>query len=269
MGEYNKYKGGMTIGSGLTYTPTGRFPVIGGTVYETYQDLLDYISSPTSTAIGGAILFVVADLNLENNGAYEIIFRDPTLKNSDGSIKIFNNNGECNLIANKLHGTSVIDPEDPSTPTQDLYTTKCEIVKTDNITKLVYTLSNGQEYSVDISELTNYQITSSSQDTDLVKIDITTNEETKTQEINTIVKTVSLFNEDLSNDNNGLATAYDIQQYIKWYVSKNGGDTEHPDADISYIESTDELIVNKEGTIGKDDIKAIEEYIDNGNMGTY
>ena len=48
MGEYNKYQG-LNIGSGITYVPTGRFPIVGGNVFESYNDLINYINSPTST----------------------------------------------------------------------------------------------------------------------------------------------------------------------------------------------------------------------------
>lgn len=99
MGEYNKYQG-LNIGSGITYVPTGRFPIVGGNVFESYNDLINYINSPTSTAIGGTILFVVSDEDSTKNGVYEIRFKNTNRDNS-GKIPYFVN-GESNLEAIKL-----------------------------------------------------------------------------------------------------------------------------------------------------------------------
>lgn len=99
MGEYNKYQG-LNIGSGITYVPTGRFPIVGGNVFESYNDLINYINSPTSTAIGGTILFVVSDEDSTKNGVYEIRFKNTNRDNS-GKIPYFIN-GESNLEAIKL-----------------------------------------------------------------------------------------------------------------------------------------------------------------------
>ena len=99
MGEYNKYQG-LNIGSGITYVPTGRFPIVGGNVFESYNDLINYINSPTSTAIGGTILFVISDEDTTKNGVYEIRFKNTNRDNS-GKIPYFVN-GESNLEAIKL-----------------------------------------------------------------------------------------------------------------------------------------------------------------------
>lgn len=103
MGEYNKYQG-LNIGSGITYVPTGRFPIVGGNVFESYNDLINYINSPTSTAIGGTILFVVSDEDSTKNGVYEIRFKN-TNRDDSGKIPYFVN-GESNLEAIKLSASN-------------------------------------------------------------------------------------------------------------------------------------------------------------------
>ena len=215
MSEYT-YKGGSIVGSPLTYTPTGRFPLVGGTVFETLADLRAYINASTSTAIGGSILFVVADTNTENNGAYEILFQDTTLRNDDLSIKFFKPNGESNLIENKLGGT--VSGGGGESVVGDIYTEKCELKNIGGKQTLVFTLNNQQIYFVEVSELQYQSQTAITQD--YVQIKIATDESTKIQTITAETKTVKMEDaHEADTENNieavdGLVTANNLKNYI-------------------------------------------------------
>lgn len=214
MSEYNKYTGGAIVGSALTYTPTGRFPIVGGTVYETYQDLIDYVKGNKSTAIGGSILFVVADEDETKRGAYEVLFIDPTARNTDGQIKYFVD-GVSNLTVRQLH-SEISDV--PTEPVEDIHLTGVELTtENDNKTYLVFTLSYTDEpIKVDVSELTNsavvYEIESGTEETDYVHINIVSDDENLTKTLNVTTKTVAL--EDATEENDGLTTAVDVKNYI-------------------------------------------------------
>ena len=131
-------------------------------------------------------------------------------------------------------------------------------------------LNNGVVYDIPTSSFITkdeqYKVVSLDEESDFVKVSVTQNNETKQFELKTNIKTVSLF--DLPDDENGLVTAQDIKDYIRWYVLQQLGKT-HPDAEVYYSDADDSLVINKEGTIGPEDLKEIEKYIDNGNMGTY
>ena len=112
-----------------------------------------------------------------------------------------------------------------------------------------------------------YNVRSSDSEEDFVKVNVTKNDESKEFELKTSIKTVSLF--DLPDDENGLVTAQDVKDYIKWYVLQQFKE-ELPKATVQYDKiDDDELLIDKDGLIGVDDIKAIEEYIDNSDMGKY
>lgn len=123
----------------------------------------------------------------------------------------------------------------------------------------------------EIPEVEQYNVISSDSEEDFVKVDVTKNDESKQFELKTSIKTVLL-----SDDKDGLVTAQDVKSYIIWYVEKAIRDM-HPNTDVVYSEVFDKLNVynpestdgEHEGTIGTNDIKAIEAYIDNANMGTY
>lgn len=266
MGEYNKYSGSSIVGSPFTYTPTGRFPLVGGTVFEKFVDLTDYIQSSNSTAIGGSILFVVADTNPDNNGAYEILFQDTTLRNDDLSIKFFKPNGESNLIANKLGGT--VSGGGGESVVGDIYTEKCELKNIDGKQTLVFTLNNQQIYKVKVSELQYQSQATTTQD--YVQINVDTNTETKIQTITATTKTVRMEDAREADGENaavdGLVTANNLKNYINNLLQEFLRDN---DAVVTYNEETDKLEITKEGTIGADDIREIEEYVSNNDAGTY
>ena len=211
------YTGSALVGSPLTYTPTGRFPIVGGTVYETYQDMLDYISGSKSTAIGGSILFVIADEDKTKNGAYEVLFTSTTKK--DGQIPYFVD-GKSNLYVQKLR--SEISDE-PTEPVEDIHLTSVELTtEDDNKTYLVFTLSYTDEpIKVDVSELTNsavvYEIESGTEESNYVHITIDTNEESLTKTLNVTTKTVAL--EEATTENDGLTTGVNVKNYIDNKIS--------------------------------------------------
>lgn len=100
MSEY-QYKDGIKAGNTSTLISTARFPIVGGSIFKTYDELTQFITDPTSTAYGGATLYVIADPDSSKNGAYEITFKNPTLVDDNNYIKFFN--GEIsNLQAIKL-----------------------------------------------------------------------------------------------------------------------------------------------------------------------
>lgn len=213
MSEY-KHLGSSIVGSPLTYTPTGRFPIVGGTVYETYDDLINYVTSDSSTAIGGSILFVVADEDPTKNGAYEVLYKDSTVRDANNQI-VFFDNGQSNLEVKKLR-TEFNDI--PTEPVEDIHLTDVELTtEEDGKTYLVFTLSYTDEpIKVDVSELTNsaivYEIESGTEETDYVHITIDTNEENLTKTLNVTTKTVGL--EDATTENDGLTTAVDVKTYV-------------------------------------------------------
>jgi hypothetical protein len=98
--EYTKFKGQSTLGNPFTYVATGRFPIVGASVFPTYNDMIAFIESSTSTAYGGAILYVISDKETSKNGAYEIRFKNLT-PDSNGALQYFIN-GVSNLEAIKL-----------------------------------------------------------------------------------------------------------------------------------------------------------------------
>lgn len=268
MGEYNKYSGSSIVGSPFTYTPTGRFPLVGGTVFEKLVDLTDYIQSSNSTAIGGSILFVVADTNPDNNGAYEILFKNTTESaRVEGQIQYFVD-GKPNLIANKLGGVLSGGDEDDDGDVSDIYTEKCELKKEGNKQTLIFTLTNKQIYTVDISELQYQSQATTTQD--YVQINVDTNTDTKIQTITATTKTVRMEDAREADGENaavdGLVTANNLKNYINNLLQ---GFLRDNDAVVTYNEETDKLEITKEGTIGADDIREIEEYVTNNDAGTY
>lgn len=100
MSEY-QYKDGIKAGNTSTLISTARFPIVGGSIFRTYAELTQFITDPTSTAYGGATLYVIADADSSKNGAYEITFKNPSLVDDNGYIKFFNGE-ESNLQAIKL-----------------------------------------------------------------------------------------------------------------------------------------------------------------------
>lgn len=98
--EYTKFEKQSTLGNPFTYVATGRFPIVGASVFPTYNDMIAFIESSTSTAYGGAILYVISDKETSKNGAYEIRFKDLT-PDSNGALQYFIN-GVSNLEAIKL-----------------------------------------------------------------------------------------------------------------------------------------------------------------------
>lgn len=312
MGEYNKYQG-LNIGSGITYVPTGRFPIVGGNVFESYNDLINYINSPTSTAIGGTILFVVSDEDSTKNGVYEIRFKN-TNRDDSGKIPYFVN-GESNLEAIKLSasngesisytagdGISIKNNEIKVKIADDnsnvlhvnengeLFVPQVEIpesveyeagqgveISDDNKINVKVSTTEGNSLIIDenglfvpqveIPEVEQYNVTSLDTDSDFVKVDVTKNDESKQFELKTSIKTVSIFN--LPENVDGLATARDVMEYVAYYVQKTLNER-HPNAEVYYDDVNDTLATNKvDGTIGPDDIQAIEDYIDNSDMGLY
>lgn len=268
MGEYNKYSGSSIVGSPFTYTPTGRFPLVGGTVFETLVDLTDYIQSSNSTAIGGSILFVVADTNPDNNGAYEILFNNTTESaRVEGQIQYFID-GKSNLIANKLGG--VLSGGDEDDDVSDIYTEKCELKKEDGKETLIFTLNNKQIYTVDVSELQYQSQATTTQD--YVQINVDTNTDTKIQTITATTKTVRMEDAREADETtntpavDGLVTANNLKNYINNLLQEF---LRNNDAVVTYNEETDKLEITKEGTIGADDIREIEEYVSNNDAGTY
>lgn len=213
MSEY-KHLGSSIVGSPLTYTPTGRFPIVGGTVYETYADLINYVTSDSSTAIGGSILFVVADEDSTKNGAYEVLYKNSTVRDTNNQIVYFIE-GESNLEVKKLRTEF---NGDPTEPVEDIHLTDVELTtEEDGKTYLVFTLSYTDEpIKVDVSELTNsavvYKIESGTEETDYVHITIDTNEENLTKTLNVTTKTVAL--EEATEENDGLTTAVDVKTYV-------------------------------------------------------
>lgn len=213
MSEY-KHLGSSIVGSPLTYTPTGRFPIVGGTVYETYADLINYVTNDSSTAIGGSILFVVADEDPKNNGAYEVLYKNSTVRDANNQIEFFVD-GESNLEVKKLR-SEINDV--PTEPVEDIHLTNVELTtEEDGKTYLVFTLSYTEEpIKVDISELTNsavvYEIVSGTEETDYVHITIDTDEENLTKTLNVTTKIVTL--EEANEDNDGFVTAVDVKNYV-------------------------------------------------------
>ena len=213
MSEY-KHLGSSIVGSPLTYTPTGRFPIVGGTVYETYADLINYVTSDSSTAIGGSILFVVADEDSTKNGAYEVLYNNSTVRDTNNQIPFFIN-GESNLFVRQLH-SEISDV--PTEPVEDIHLTGVELTtEDDNKTYLVFTLSYTDEpIKVDVSELTSsavvYEIESGTEESDYVHITIDTDEENLTKTLNVTTKTVAL--EEATEENDGLTTAFDVKTYV-------------------------------------------------------
>ena len=214
MSEY-KHLGSSIVGSPLTYTPTGRFPIVGGTVYETYADLINYVTNDSSTAIGGSILFVVADTNPDNNGAYEVLYKNSTVRDAKNQIEFFVD-GESNLEVKKLR-SEINDV--PTEPVEDIHLTNVELTtEEDSKTYLVFTLSYTEApIKVDVSELTNsavvYEIVSGTEENDYVQITIDTDEENLTKTLNVTTKIVTL--EEANEDNDGFVTAVDVKNYVE------------------------------------------------------
>ncbi len=99
MAEYIKFEG-QRLGNPFTYVATGRFPIVGASVFPTYDDMLEFVQSSTSTAYGGTTLYVIADTDTSKNGSYEIRFKDLT-PDENGALQYFIDE-ESNLEAVKL-----------------------------------------------------------------------------------------------------------------------------------------------------------------------
>ena len=67
------------MGKNTTFNPTNKLPIIGSRIWTTLADLEAYLNDPTSSAIAGIQVAVVADTTAANNGTYEIIFDNPAL----------------------------------------------------------------------------------------------------------------------------------------------------------------------------------------------
>lgn len=99
MAEYNKFEGQL-VGNPFTYVATGRFPIVGASVFPTYDEMVEFIQSSTSTAYGGTTLYVIADTDTSKNGSYEVRFKNLT-PDKNGALQYFIN-GQSNLEAVKL-----------------------------------------------------------------------------------------------------------------------------------------------------------------------
>lgn len=63
---------GKRYNSVYTFYPTKKFPLLGERIWDTYQQLVDYINDPDSLAIEGICMSVIADDDSSKNGMYYI-----------------------------------------------------------------------------------------------------------------------------------------------------------------------------------------------------
>lgn len=63
---------GKRYNSVYTFYPTKKFPLLGERIWDTYQQLVDYINDPDSLAIEGICMSVIADEDASKNGMYYI-----------------------------------------------------------------------------------------------------------------------------------------------------------------------------------------------------
>lgn len=63
---------GKRYNSVYTFYPTKKFPLLGERIWDTYQQLMDYINDPDSLAIEGISMSVIADDDASKNGMYYI-----------------------------------------------------------------------------------------------------------------------------------------------------------------------------------------------------
>ena len=196
----------------------------------------------------------------------EILF-DNTTESAriNGQIQYFVD-GKPNLIANKLGGTISGGGDKPLV--NDIYTKKCELKNIGGKQHLVFTFSNETFFEVDVSELQYQSQATTTQD--YVQINVDTNTETKIQTITATTKTVRMEDAREADGENaavdGLVTANNLKNYINNLLQEFLRDN---DAVVTYNEETDKLEITKEGTIGADDIREIEEYVSNNDAGTY
>lgn len=63
---------GKRYNSIYTFYPTNKFPLLGERIWDTYQQLMDYINNPDSLAVEGVCMSVIADADSAKNGMYYI-----------------------------------------------------------------------------------------------------------------------------------------------------------------------------------------------------
>lgn len=96
MAEYIYKDMANAQGWGMTFSATGRFPIIANRIFPTLSDLEAFISTTNGTAIAGVTLSVVNDGS--NNGVYRIEFKDTNKKDEEGKIDCEDNLQAVRLI---------------------------------------------------------------------------------------------------------------------------------------------------------------------------
>lgn len=83
MAEYIFVNEKNVQGKNTTFNPTNKLPIIGSRIWATLADLEAYLNDPTSSAIAGIQVAVVADSTAANNGTYEVVYKNPALLDTE------------------------------------------------------------------------------------------------------------------------------------------------------------------------------------------
>lgn len=87
MANTNFISAANLFGWGQSFNATGKFPLIAKRVWETYADMLAFVSDTSDVCPAGVVLTVINDTDSKKNGAY-FVASCPTLENPELEVKV-------------------------------------------------------------------------------------------------------------------------------------------------------------------------------------
>lgn len=87
MANTNFISAANLFGWGQSFNATGKFPLIAKRVWETYADMIAFVSDTSDVCPAGVVLTVINDTDSKKNGAY-FVASCPTLENPELEVKV-------------------------------------------------------------------------------------------------------------------------------------------------------------------------------------
>lgn len=87
MSEQKFISAANLFGWGQSFNATGKFPLIAKRVWNTYEDMIEFVGNPNDVCPAGVVLTVVNDTDSKKNGAY-FVASCPTLDNPELEVKV-------------------------------------------------------------------------------------------------------------------------------------------------------------------------------------
>lgn len=106
MANTNFISAANLFGWGQSFNATGKFPLIAKRVWETYDDMIAFVSDTSDVCPAGVVLTVVNDTDSSKNGAY-FVASCPTLENPELEVKVEKIGSGEKLLA-ETHADAVI-----------------------------------------------------------------------------------------------------------------------------------------------------------------